>query len=53
LGNTPALEFYKSSGFAEVGIDSGFMPGNEKYEVTVHVLCNAINAYKLLNKDKK
>jgi ribosomal protein S18 acetylase RimI-like enzyme len=43
-GNTPALEFYKSSGFAEVGIESGLMPGNEKYEVTVHVLCNAINA---------
>ena len=42
-GNNAALAFYKSVGFSETGMDSGPMPGNEKYEVTVHELDNAKN----------
>lgn len=39
-GNTHALAFYKSCGFKETGQDSGQMPGNERFTVTVHVLTN-------------
>ncbi|WP_448556861.1 N-acetyltransferase family protein [Thalassotalea montiporae] len=43
-GNNAALAFYKSVGFVETGMASGQMPGNEKYEVTVHELKNSIGA---------
>lgn len=37
-GNATALNFYKQCGFKESGMDSGLMPGNEQYQVTVHLL---------------
>lgn len=40
VGNDTALNFYKSCGFQEIGKASGQMPGNEKFEVTVHELSN-------------
>jgi len=43
-GNVAALEFYKSMGFSEVGVATGLMPGNEKFDVTVHELRNTTNA---------
>lgn len=43
-GNSSALNFYKRCGFNEVGMDSGLMPGNENYTVTVHLLSNGSNA---------
>lgn len=42
-GNTNALEFYKARGFKEIGIESGKMPGNESFSVTVHILNNETN----------
>jgi ribosomal protein S18 acetylase RimI-like enzyme len=42
-GNKVVLEFYKTCGFVEVGLAEGLMPGNEKYKVTVHKLCNTKN----------
>ncbi|AXX92141.1 GNAT family N-acetyltransferase [Malaciobacter molluscorum LMG 25693] len=41
-GNSTALNFYKNCGFKEIGIDSGVMPGNEDYFVTVHILSSEI-----------
>lgn len=43
-GNLNALNFYKHCGFKEIGMDSGRMPGNESYTVTVHRLSNASSA---------
>lgn len=43
-GNEAALDFYKSIGFVESKIVSGWMPGNEKFPVTVHCLAYASNA---------
>ena len=43
-GNSSALNFYKHCGFKEIGIDSGSMPGNENFTVTVHLLTNAVSA---------
>lgn len=37
-GNTPALNFYRKFGFEIVKTESGQMPGNEKFSVTVHTL---------------
>lgn len=37
-GNDAALALYKSSGFRDTEILSGAMPGNERFNVTVHVL---------------
>ena len=37
-GNLPALALYKACGFVESGTVHGWMPGNEQYAVTVHVL---------------
>lgn len=44
VGNSSALNFYKHCGFKEIGMDSGLMPGNENYTVTVHLLSSAANA---------
>ena len=43
-GNSAALQFYLNAGFSMVETHSGVMPGNEKFDVTVHELCNAENA---------
>ncbi|WP_417763249.1 GNAT family N-acetyltransferase [Shewanella sp.] len=43
-GNSSALNFYKRCGFKEIGMDSGLMPGNGNYTVTVHLLSSAANA---------
>ena len=43
-GNEAALDFYKSIGFVESKIVSGWMPGNENYSVIVHCLAYANNA---------
>ncbi|HEP1801902.1 TPA: GNAT family N-acetyltransferase [Streptococcus suis] len=37
-GNTPALNFYQKFGFEIVKTESGQMPGNEEFSVTVHIL---------------
>lgn len=37
-GNTPALNFYQKFGFEIVKTESGQMPGNEGFSVTVHIL---------------
>lgn len=37
-GNTPALSLYESLGFRSVEIVTGAMPGNERFQVTVHRL---------------
>lgn len=37
-GNTPALNFYQKIGFEIVRTESGQMPGNEEFSVTVHIL---------------
>lgn len=35
VGNTPAKKLYESMGFALTGTESGVMPGNESFSVTV------------------
>ena len=37
-GNEPALALYRSQGFTHVETVTGSMPGNERFQVTVHVL---------------
>ncbi|ANM47633.1 GNAT family N-acetyltransferase [Streptococcus suis] len=37
-GNLPALSFYKKFGFEIVNTETGQMPGNEEFSVTVHIL---------------
>jgi ribosomal protein S18 acetylase RimI-like enzyme len=37
-GNNPALRLYEACGFRQVSTQSGKMPGNESFHVTVHVL---------------
>ena len=37
-GNTPALGLYQSRGFRVVDTQRGSMPGNEEFQVEVHVL---------------
>ncbi len=37
-GNDPAIKFYESMGFKTVEIASGKMPGNEAFNVSVHVM---------------
>ena len=37
-GNLPALALYKKFGFEVETTQSGRMPGNEEFSVTVHVL---------------
>ena len=37
-GNTPAIALYSSFGFSIQETVSGVMPGNESFEVTVHVM---------------
>lgn len=44
-GNIPALNFYQKFGFEIVKTESGRMPGNEEFSVTVHVLRNSIETY--------
>ena len=38
VGNVAALAFYEARGFRQIRTLSGRMPGNESFEVTVHVL---------------
>lgn len=40
-GNENALSLYTSCGFKHIAMESGAMPGNESFHVTVHVLSNA------------
>ncbi|HWR19720.1 MAG TPA: GNAT family N-acetyltransferase [Clostridia bacterium] len=37
-GNDPALRLYETCGFRQIRTQSGKMPGNESFHVTVHVL---------------
>ena len=37
-GNEPALRLYEACGFRRIETQSGRMPGNESFHVTVHVL---------------
>jgi len=39
-GNLPALALYQAEGFEVTGLEHGQMPGNEDFQVCVHVLCH-------------